>query len=188
MIHKFALAAATTLIAIPLVTAPVIAAGGGGGGGTPPPTPVKKCPKGEVLKKNKLTGKKECKKVEAGITTDDELYEAARALAYAEQYDEAIVLLELASNRNDPRILNYLGFSHRNAGRFEVGMGYYQEALKRDPDYVLARSYMGQALLQNGDRVGATVQLVEIEKRAGKDNWPYESLASALATGAVYRH
>ncbi len=186
MIYKFALAAATTLIAIPLVTAPVIAAGGGSD--SPPPTPVKKCPKGEVLKKNKKTGKKECVEAEAGITTDDELYEAARVLAYAEQYNEAIFLLELAANRNDPRILNYLGFSHRNAGRFEVGMGYYQEALKRDPDYVLARSYMGQALLQNGDRVGATVQLVEIEKRAGKDNWPYESLASALATGAVYRH
>ena len=184
MTHRIVLAAATALIAVPLMAAPVFAAGGGGGG-APAPTPTtKKCKKGEVWNKKK----KKCIKVKAGVTSDDALYEAARELAYAERYDEAIEMLELAADRNDPRILNYLGFSHRNAGRMEVGLGYYQEAIKRDPDYVLARSYMGQALIQNGDRVGAAVQLAEIEQRAGKDNWPYESLASALATGAVYRH
>lgn len=185
MIATLTKTAATALIAFPLITAPVYAAGGGGGGDGPTPTPTsKKCKKGEVWNKKK----KKCIKAKAGVTTDDALYEAARELAYVERYDEAIHMLELAANRNDPRILNYLGFSHRNAGRMEVGLGYYQEAIKRDPNYVLARSYMGQALLQNGDRVGAAVQLVEIEKRAGKDNWPYKSLASAMATGAVYRH
>lgn len=178
------MAAATALIAVPLMAAPVLAAGGGGSD-APPPTPAKeKCKKGEVWNKKK----KKCIKAKAGVTPDDALYEAARSLAYAERYDEAIDMLVLAANQNDPRILNYLGFSHRNAGRMEVGLGYYNEAIKRDPDYVLARSYMGQALIQTGDRVGAAVQLAEIEKRAGKDNWPYESLASALATGAVYRH
>lgn len=176
--------AASALIAFPLMITPVLAAGGGGGG-TPMPTPTtEKCKKGEVWNAKK----KKCVKAQAGLTDDDELYEAARELAYAERYDEAIHMLELAANRDDPRILNYLGFSHRNAGRIEVGLGYYREAISRDPDYVLARSYMGQALVQIGDRVGAAVQLAEIEKRAGRDNWPYESLASSLATGAVYRH
>lgn len=184
MLQKIALAAATTLIAVPLVASPVMAAGGGGSDGPVPTQTTKKCKKGEVWHKKK----KKCVKVKAGITSDDALYEAGRELAYVGRFEEAIDMLELAANQDDPRILNYMGFSHRNAGRFEVGMGYYQEALKRDPDYVLARSYMGQALLQNGDRVGASIQLAEIEKRAGKDNWPYESLASALATGAVYRH
>ncbi len=183
MVHKIVLAAAMALIAVPLVTAPVLAAGGGGEPPQPTPT-TKKCKKGEVWNKKK----KKCIKVEAGVTSDDTLYEAGRELAYVGRFEEAIDMLELAANQDDPRILNYMGFSHRNAGRLEVGMGYYQEALKRDPDYVLTRSYMGQALLQNGDRVGAAVQLAEIEKRAGTDNWPYESLASALATGAVYRH
>lgn len=183
MTHRIVLATATAMIAIPLMAAPVLAAGGGGNAPTPTPA-TKKCKKGEVWNKKK----KKCIKAKAGVTSDDALYETARELAYAERYDEAITLLQMAANQDDPRILNYLGFSHRNAGRMEVGLGYYQEAIKRDPNYVLARSYMGQALLQNGDRVGASVQLAEIEKRAGKANWPYESLASALATGAVYRH
>ncbi len=183
MTNRFKMAVATAAIAFSLTSAPVLAAGGSES--TPPPTPTtQKCKKGEVWNKKE----KKCIKAEAGVTSDDALYETARELAYAERYDEAIALLQMAADQNDPRILNYLGFSHRNAGRMEVGLGYYQEAIKRDPDYVLARSYMGQALLQNGDRVGASVQLAEIEKRAGKDNWPYESLASALATGAVYRH
>ncbi len=184
MAHKFVLAAATALIAVPLVAAPVLAAGGGGDGAPPPTQTTKKCKKGKVWNKKK----RKCIKAKAGVTSDDALYEAARELAYAKRYDEAITMLQLAADQNDPRILNYYGFSHRNAGRMEVGLGYYQEAIKRDPDYVLARSYMGQALLQNGDRVGAAVQLAEIEKRAGKENWPYESLASALTTGAVYHH
>lgn len=183
MTNQLVRAAASALIALPLMASPVFAAGGGGDAPAPTPT-TEKCKKGEVWNAKK----KKCVKAQSGITTDDELYEAARELAYAERYDEAIEMLELAANRDDPRILNYLGFSHRNAGRVEVGLGYYREAISRDPDYVLARSYMGQALVLVGDRVGAAVQLAEIEKRAGKDNWPYESLASSLATGAVYRH
>lgn len=183
MTHKLVLAAASALVSVPLMANPALAAGGGDS--TPQPTPTtEKCKKGEVWNEKK----KKCVEAKAGVATNDALYEAGRELAYAGRFEEAIDMLELATDQDDPRILNYMGFSHRNAGRFEVGMGYYREALKRDPDYVLARSYMGQALLRNGDRVGAAVQLAEIERRAGKDNWPYESLASAIETGAVYRH
>lgn len=177
------------LVTLPLVIVPALAAGGGGGGGggggAPAPTPTtQNCKNGEIWDKKK----KKCVKAQSGLFDDDTLYEAARELAYAERYDEAIDILMLAADKNDPRILNYLGFSNRNAGRIEVGLGYYREALKRDPDYVLARSYMGQALVLIGDRVGAAVQLAEIEKRAGKDNWSYEALAAAIDKGIIYRH
>ena len=86
-------------------------------------------------------------------------------LAMAGRYDEAIAVLSLAANKQDPRILNYLGYSHRHSGRVTVGLGYYEEALRIDPNYTLVREYLGEAHLQIGDLAGAQQQLMEIEKR-----------------------
>ena len=68
-------------------------------------------------------------------------------------------ILSLAADKTDPRILNYLGYSHRKAGRVTVGLGYYQEALRHDPDYTLVREYMGEAYLQQGNVEAAKEQL-----------------------------
>ena len=61
-----------------------------------------------------------------------------------------------------------------------LGMTYYRKALQADENYILARSYMGQALIQQGDINGAKVQLVEIRDRGGEDTWAYRSLLQAL--------
>jgi tetratricopeptide (TPR) repeat protein len=166
--------------AIVLATATAPFAAGGGGGGTTPTTT--KCKKGKIWDK----GKKKCVTAKSGLLNDDALYEAGRELAYADRYEEAINVLKLAKNQDDPRILNYLGFSHRKAGHMEIGMAYYREAIKADPDYVLARSYMGQALVQMGDLEGARVQLGEIRRRAGPNNYPYFALAQTLRNRSAY--
>jgi tetratricopeptide (TPR) repeat protein len=111
---------------------------------------------------------------------DDELYKAAREFAYAGQYDNAITALRLAENQNDPRILNYLGYANRKAGRMDLGMSYYRKALQADENYILARSYMGQALMEQGDVQAARVQLVEIRDRGGEDTWAYRALLQSL--------
>ncbi len=61
-------------------------------------------------------------------------------------YAEAISVLYLAADKSDPRILNYLGYSHRKSGRVSVGLGYYQEALRQDLNYTQVREYMGRGL------------------------------------------
>lgn len=181
MTIRMATLAATTMFV--LATAGAAYTAGSGSGSSPTPTPTTtKCKKGKVWSKSK----KKCVVAKSGLFDDDTLYETARELAYADRYGEAIDLLTMASNRDDPRILNYLGFSHRKAGRMEVGLGYYREAIKRDPDYVLARSYMGQALVQIGDIEGARVQLGEIRRRAGPNNYPYFALAQSLRTRSAY--
>ena len=88
-------------------------------------------------------------------------------------------MLSLAADKTDPRILNYLGYSHRKQGRVLVGLGYYQEALRNDPDYTLVREYMGEAHLQLGDVASAKTQLGEIEKRCGTGCREYTELAVA---------
>jgi Flp pilus assembly protein TadD len=89
-------------------------------------------------------------------------------------------VLNLARNQNDPRILNYLGYANRKAGRMELGMSYYRKALQADENYILARSYMGMALVEQGDIQGARVQLVEIRDRGGEGTWAYRALLQSL--------
>ena len=162
-------------VALPLFAAPAFAAGegsgsGGGDGGTT------QCKKGEVWDKKK----KKCVKPEYGMLDDDSIYEAGHDLAMAGRYDEAISVLTLAANKQDPRILNYLGYSHRHSGRVTVGLGYYEEALRIDPNYTLVREYLGEAHLQIGDLAGAQEQLREIEKRTGKGSREYGMLSEQI--------
>ena len=55
-----------------------------------------------------------------------------------------------SSNKNDPHVLNYLGYSNRKAGRLDVGLSYYQKALAIDPNFVLAREYLGEGYVAAG--------------------------------------
>jgi tetratricopeptide (TPR) repeat protein len=111
---------------------------------------------------------------------DDRLYAAAREFAYAGQHENALRALRAAYDQEDPRILNYMGYNTRKLGNMELGMSYYKRALQKDENYILARSYMGQALIEQGDIEGARVQLVEIRDRGGEDTWAYRALLQSL--------
>lgn len=167
---------AASLLALSLAT-PALSAGSDS---TEPPKTTKtstNCKSGEVWDEKTKT----CLDVKSDAVTDDDRYLAARELAYNGQYDRALDVLASAQNQNDPRILNYYGFTNRKLGRTEVAMDYYRAALASDPDYVLARSYMGQGLMAEGDLAGAVAQLEEIRLRAGTETWAYASLKDALA-------
>lgn len=165
------LSAAALVLSLPFLAPPAWAAGGGGSEET-----TQTCKSGEVWDKNE----KKCVAAKQGAVDDDSLYEGGRALALAGRYGEAIAMLGLAADKSDPRILNYLGYSHRKAGRVEVGLGYYEEALRADPDYTLAREYMGEAYLSIGDVAAARGQLDEIEKRCGKGCAEYAELEKQI--------
>jgi len=144
------------------------------------PKPVVDCRK----KKNK--DKPECKNQARPDTatgprmTDDQIYAAAYVLAEEGQYGKARDLLATAHNQDDPRILNYLGFTTRKLGDARAALVYYQRALELRPDYALARSYMGEALIALGDADGARAQLAEIERICSRACEPYTKLAKAL--------
>ncbi|MET0574258.1 MAG: tetratricopeptide repeat protein [Mesorhizobium sp.] len=159
---------ASMLFAGPLLVAPAFSAGGG-------TAPAPSCAKGKVYD----TKSKKCVPKTSAVD-DDSIYETGRSLAMEGRYGEAIDILNLAKDKTDPRILNYLGYSHRKEGRVLVGLGYYQEALRQDPNYTLVREYMGEAQLQLGDVTAAREQLGEIEKRCGKGCSEYTELASQI--------
>ena len=92
------------------------------------------------------------------------------------------------SDQTDDRVLTYLGFTHRKMGNVDLGMRYYHKALAKNPDNLLARSYLGQGLIEAGDADAAVAQLREIIARGGKGSWSETSLRTALNTGVTYSY
>ncbi len=168
---------------------PALASGGGdssggsggsgasSGGGNASPT-THGCKKGEVWN----TKTKKCAPVQSGILPDEELYQQGRALAKEAQYDWAIQVLSTIQDQQDPRVLNYLGYSNRKAGRLEIGITYYSKALAIDPNFNLAREYLGEGYLAAGRADLAMNQLAAIAKSCGTGCEEYKELNAAITS------
>ncbi|MEM9355719.1 MAG: tetratricopeptide repeat protein [Pseudomonadota bacterium] len=138
-------------------------------------------------RKKKNKNKPACKKDQSGQLNDDQIYQAGYWLAQSGKYNEALAQFQKAKNQNDPRILNYIGYTTRKLGRVSEAMGYYRKALKINPDYTVARAYLGEAFLEQGNVKLAKEQLAEIEKRCGNACVEFTTLSgqidSYVATG-----
>ena len=129
-----------------------------------------------------------CVSAENGTIDDDTLYGAVREFAHAGQFENAQRALAAMSVQDDDRVLTYWGFTHRKLGDVDKGMGYYKRALAKNPGNIAARSYMGQALVIEGDIVGAYQQLKAIRSHGGAGTWAEASLKSAIETGQTYNY
>jgi predicted Zn-dependent protease len=115
---------------------------------------------------------------------DDARYRAARELAWAGRLDDARRVLD-AMDPADDRVLTYRGFIARRQGEAALADRYYRQALARNPGNLLARSYRGLGLLQQGRLREALAELSQIRARGGAGSWPERALAQAIAGGAV---
>lgn len=129
-----------------------------------------------------------CVKPEDSALNDDQRFRAVRELAYAGRPEEALIVLAAMTEGDTDRVLTYKGFAHRRAGRPDLGMEHYAHALDVNPDNVLARSYLGQMLVEMGEIAAARRQLDEIRTRGGAGTWAEASLASAVGTGETLNY
>ena len=79
-----------------------------------------------------------------------------RELAYAGRHLDAMGVMDAMSDQNDDRLLTYKGFTNRKLGNVDVAMVFYQKAIDKNPDNILARSYMGQGMMDQGNKIGAS--------------------------------
>jgi len=112
---------------------------------------------------------------------DEGIYAEAVSLINARHYSDALELLWTIETRQNPKVLNYIGFASRKLGDLDEGIVYYHKALAIDPDYTLAREYLGEGYLQKGDVVSAKRQLAQIGARCGQSCREYGVLAHAIA-------
>jgi predicted Zn-dependent protease len=173
--------------AILLFTTLPFAALAAGGDETAPPTPTEtttKCPENQIFD----TVAKKCKNPQDASLGDDARFGAVRELAYAGRYPEALATLTAMQEGDSDRVLTYLGFITRKSGDMAGGMAYYARALAVNPNNILVRSYMGQALVEQGDIAAAARQLTEIRNRGGAGTWAEASLAHAVGTGQTLNY
>jgi Flp pilus assembly protein TadD len=133
------------------------------------------CKRGEAARANA------CLALASGAMTDDELYEQGKLLATDGEYDWALEVLALITKQDDAKVLNYVGYSHRKAGRLETGIEAYKKALSLDANYVQARAYLGEAYVLAGQKDLAMAELVEIKTRCGVECPEYKELEKALS-------
>jgi tetratricopeptide (TPR) repeat protein len=140
------------------------------------------CKKNEIIVTKIIKGvrTKVCTKVKADLLNDDELYDQGRLLAKEGEYDWALNVLAQIKNQDDPRVLNYTGYSHRKAGRLNTGITYYRKALAINPNFVLAREYLGEGYVAAGLFDLAKLELSEIAKRCGVSCTEYQELNKAI--------
>jgi predicted Zn-dependent protease len=154
---------------------------------TTPPTPTETttvCTEGQVYDAET----KACKNPQDASLNDDARFGAVRELAYAGRYTEARRVLAAMGEGESDRVLTYLGFVARKSGDVPAGMAFYARALDLNPDNILARSYMGQALVEQGDIASAARQLDEIRQRGGAGTWAEASLAMAVGSGQTFSY
>jgi tetratricopeptide (TPR) repeat protein len=154
---------------------------------TAPPKPSEtttECPEGQIFDAEA----QKCKSPQDASLDDDIRFVAVRELAYAGRYDEALASLKAMSDGQSDRVLTYLGFITRKSGDMAGGMAYYARALDLNPNNILARSYMGQALVEQGDIAAASRQLHEIRQRGGAGTWAEASLSHAVGTGQTLNY
>lgn len=147
----------------------------------PKPTETSSCEDGLVWDEDA----EKCVAPKESSLTDDQLYEAARELAYAGRLSETLHVLAAMSDQQDDRVLTYKGFVARGMGDMEGAETFYQAALSANPDNLLARSYMGQGFVEQGRIEEAFAQLAEIRARGDEGGWPAEALETAILTGST---
>ena len=142
--------------------------------------PVSKCDK---LKKGSAEWKK-CTGSFKDDLSDQELYYSGYWLARTGQYAEALRFLH-RTKMQDERVLTYIGFATRKLGDHETAMGFYSRALALNPNYTVARAYMGEAYLTQGQGAKAREQLAEIANRCGTTCAEYTELAAEIVKSAL---
>ena len=169
------------LTAALLFASPVLAAGSGDSDPPEPTETTTKCKGAQVWDKTK----KACVDAREGRLDNDTLYSAAREIAWAGRPADALAVLDAMTEGDSDRVLTYRGFALRKAGQWEAGRAFYDAALEKNPDNLLARSYLGQGLLERGDFEGAFAQWEELRARGGAGTWAETALFAALETGTI---
>jgi tetratricopeptide (TPR) repeat protein len=162
------------ILSFALIIGPAAYAAGSGGssGGSSTPT----CKSGYVWDKKK----KKCVHKDAQIFPDSDLTKQAWALARKGEFEAGRILFNAVANKQNPEVLNGLGYTNRKLGQFTEAIGYYQRAIAIDPNYAEAREYLGEGYVTMGKVDLAKEQLNEIKRICGTSCEEYADLNEAI--------
>ena len=150
-----------------------------------PPKPTETtttCENGQVFDE----AKKKCVDPQSGSLSDDQRFGAVRELAWAGQYDNAMIVLAAMTEGETDRVMTYKGFILRKSGHVEAGIAAYEAALVLNPGNILTHSYYGQLLVEMNEIDAARGHLKAIRDHGGSGTWAELALARAIEDGLTY--
>ena len=120
-------------------------------------------PQGQQQKKNTDTKKKK-KKTEQEFRDG---YRAAYALVQSGKYGEAFAAFKALDEDDHPDVANYLGYTARKMGNYDLSKVWYERALAADPQHVRTWQYYGMWHVEQGNVLKAKDFLERIEAICG---------------------
>jgi len=116
---------------------------------------------------------KQAKKYEAKGKSEKARNKFSKALKY--------LLISNKEKPNQPNTLNYLGFSSRKIGNFEIAEKYYLEGLSIDPNHFGINEYLGELYINTGRLDKAKERLKVLENCNCEE---FKELNNAIKSGS----
>ena len=156
--HRLGVLTAASLFALSVTAGSALAAG------DPEPRPNSGPSSSPQQQKSTKDTKKKQKKSEQEFRDG---YRAAYALVQAGKYAEAFAAFKALDEDDHPDVANYLGYTARKLGDYELSRVWYERALANDPKHVRTWQYYGMWHVEQGNMLKAADFLEKIEAICG---------------------
>ena len=169
--YRLGVLTAASLFALSVTAGAVLAAG------DPDPPPPPQQQKKDTKKKKKKTSEQEFR----------DGYRVAHALVQSGKYAEAFAAFKALDEDDHPDVANYLGYTARKLGNYDLSKVWYERALEADPKHVRTWQYYGMWHVEQGNRLKAQDFLAKIEAICGnKTCKEYQDLKGGLEGTVSY--
>src|SRR5262245_59170016 len=147
-------------------------------------------PKGPPQSQQKNTNTKDTKKKKNDKKSEQEFrdgYRAAYALVQSGKYAEAFAAFKALDEDDHPDVANYLGYTARKMGNYDLSKVWYERALAADPQHVRTWQYYGMWHVEQGNMLKAADFLQKIEAICGnKSCKEYQDLKGGMEGTVTY--
>ena len=114
-------------------------------------------------------------------------YRAAYALVQAGDYKAAFAAFQALDADDTPDVANYLGYTARKLGDYQLSKYWYERALASDPKHVRTWQYYGMWHVEQGNMLKAADFLEKIEAICGgKSCKEYQDLKGGMEGTVTY--
>ena len=180
--NRFAVLTAASLFALSIGAGAVLAAGEPDPPSSRNPNPPQKqVPAGQQKTDTK---KKKDQKSEQEFRDG---YRAAYALVQAGDYKAAFAAFQALDADDTPDVANYMGYTARKLGDYQLSKYWYERALASDPNHVRTWQYYGMWHVEQGNMLKAADFLEKIEAICGgKTCKEYQDLKGGIEGTVSY--
>jgi tetratricopeptide (TPR) repeat protein len=182
MIHfnRLGTLAAASLLALS------VGIGGARAAGEPDPRPTNPPPPTKSTGEPKAKSGQKKKKEQKSEQEFRDGYRAAYALVQAGDYKAAFAAFKALDEDDHPDVANYLGYTARKLGNYDLSKYWYERALASDPKHVRTWQYYGMWQVEQGNMLKAADFLEHIKLICGTDCKEYQDLKGGMEGTVAY--